>query len=85
MSEDELIQQVKRAVEIARDALEEDAAEARTRGRAGSSPDTAAISTLAAGILVANALESRHALEVELLRKASTAKRRTTSRPRSAA
>jgi hypothetical protein len=85
VSEDELIRQVKRAVELAREALEEDEAEARARGRGASSPDTSSVSALAAGILVANALETRHALEVELLRAASsTAKRRATPRSRSA-
>jgi hypothetical protein len=58
VAEDELVAEVKRAVGIAREAMEQDAAEARKRGWGIPSPDSAAVGMLAAGILVANAIQS---------------------------
>jgi hypothetical protein len=49
---------VMRAVALAREAMEEDAREARSRGRGSPSPDTASVGILAAGILIANAIQS---------------------------
>lgn len=79
MSRDELVADVKHAVDIAREALEQDAAEARTRGRGSSSPDAASVSTLAAGILIANAIEN-DAREREPVRDASRVKGARASR-----
>lgn len=57
MASNELtVANVKRALEIAREAMELDAEESRLRGRSAASPDLASVGTLAAGILVANAL-----------------------------
>ena len=64
MASNELtVVEVKHALEIAREAMELDAEELRLRGRAAASPDLASVGTLAAGILVANALGSEHAAE----------------------
>jgi hypothetical protein len=79
MSRDELLADVRLAVELAREALEQDAAEARTRGRGGASPDAASVSALAAGILVSNAIQS-DVREREPLTEASRAKSPRSSR-----
>ena len=50
--------EAKRAVAIAREAMEEDAAEARKRGWGVPAPDSASVATLAAGILVADAIKN---------------------------
>jgi hypothetical protein len=50
------VAEVKRALDIAREAMERDAEESRLRGRAVASPDISSVGMLAAGILVANAL-----------------------------
>lgn len=56
MPEGELTEDVKRAVAIARQALELDAAEARKRGWGIPTPDSASVAALAAGMLVADAI-----------------------------
>jgi hypothetical protein len=48
---------VMRAVALAREAMEEDARAARSRGWGSPSPDTASVGMLAAGILIANAIQ----------------------------
>jgi hypothetical protein len=53
------VAEVKRALDIAREAMERDAEESRLRGRAVASPDISSVGMLAAGILVANALQER--------------------------
>ena len=50
------VAEVKRALDIAREAMERDAEESRLRGRAVASPDISSVGMLAAGILVANAI-----------------------------
>lgn len=49
---------MKRAVAIAREAMEEDAAEARKRGWGIPAPDAVSVATLAAGLLVADAIKA---------------------------
>jgi hypothetical protein len=56
---------VKRALDVARAAMELDAEESRRRGRAVASPDISSVGMLAAGILVANALNDEPAEEQE--------------------
>ena len=56
----------KRAVDLARQALEADAAEARTRGWGSPAPDSASVATLAAGILVSEAIERVRRDRVEI-------------------
>jgi hypothetical protein len=53
------VPEVKRALDVAREALERDADESRRRGRAAPSPDTASLGMLAAGILIADAINDR--------------------------
>jgi hypothetical protein len=79
VSRDELVAEAKRAVEIAREALEEDAAEARMRGRGMASPDTTAVSMLATGILIAEAIGG--AAEEEKSAIPARRKRAQASRP----
>ena len=56
MPEGEVQANVRRAIAIARDAMEQDASEARARGWGKGSPDSASVATLAAGLLIANAI-----------------------------
>jgi hypothetical protein len=57
---------VKHALDVARAAMELDAEESRLRGRAGASPDSSSVGMLAAGILVANAINDEQAEEEDL-------------------
>jgi hypothetical protein len=50
------VEDVKRAVSVAREALEQDAAEARKRGWGVPTPDSSSVAALAAGMLVAEAI-----------------------------
>jgi hypothetical protein len=54
---------VKRALDVAREAMERDAEESRLRGRAVASPDISSVGMLAAGILIANAIGDEQAHE----------------------
>jgi hypothetical protein len=56
MPEGELQANVRRAIAIAREAMEHDASEARARGWGKGAPDSSAVATLAAGLLIANAI-----------------------------
>ena len=56
MTEGEVQANVRRAIAIAREAMEQDASEARARGWGKGGPDSASVATLAAGLLVANAI-----------------------------
>jgi hypothetical protein len=56
MREGELQANVMRAVALARDAMEQDASEARARGWGKGGPDSASVATLAAGLLITNAI-----------------------------
>jgi len=68
--------EAKRAVAIAREAMEEDAAEARKRGWGIPAPDSASVATLAAGLLIAEAIKD---VAAEVQRPSA---RRTTTRTR---
>ena len=57
------VEDVKRAVAIAREALEQDAAEARKRGWGIPTPDSSSVAALAAGMLVAEAIHGSAAAE----------------------
>jgi hypothetical protein len=57
MAREELTDDVKQAVAIAREALEVDASEARKRGWGIPTPDSEAVATLAAGILIAGSID----------------------------
>jgi hypothetical protein len=78
VSGDDLVADVKGAVAVARAAMEQDALEARARGWGSPSPDSASVGMLAAGILIANAINGA-AREREQVR-ASRVKRAHTSR-----
>jgi hypothetical protein len=56
MPEGELQANVRRAVAIARDAMEQDASDARARGWGKGGPDSASVATLASGLLIAHAI-----------------------------
>jgi hypothetical protein len=56
MSEEASSSDVRRAVALAREALEQDAAEARKRGWGIPTPDSSSVAALAAGLLVADAI-----------------------------
>jgi hypothetical protein len=81
MSRDELVADAKRAVEIAREALEDDAAEARMRGRGSPAPDTASVSMLATGILIAEAIGGASAEQKSAIPARARPKRAQASRP----
>ena len=74
MERNDLPDDVKRAVAIAREAMELDAAEARKRGWGIPTPDSASVATLAAGLLVAEAINDARETEQQ---KASPSVRRT--------
>jgi hypothetical protein len=57
---------VKHALDVARAAMELDAEESRLRGRAVAGPDSSSVGMLAAGILVANAINDEQAEEEDL-------------------
>jgi hypothetical protein len=59
------VAEVKRALDVAREAMERDAEESRLRGRAVASPDFSSVGMLAAGILVANAIGGQRAEDAE--------------------
>ena len=56
MPEGELQANVRRAIAIAREAMEQDASETRARGWGKGGPDSTSVATLAAGLLIANAI-----------------------------
>jgi hypothetical protein len=56
MPEDELQANVGRAIAIAREAMEQDASDARARGWGKGGPDSASVATLAAGLLISHAI-----------------------------
>ena len=56
MPEGELQANVRHAITIAREAMEQDASEARARGWGKGGPDSGSVATLAAGLLIANAI-----------------------------
>jgi hypothetical protein len=66
VSGDDLAVEVKRAVELAREAMEQDALTARSRGWGSPSPDAASVGMLAAGILVANAIRNEREAATEV-------------------
>jgi len=76
MATPELEIDLKRALALAREALDQDAMEARRRGRGVSSPDAASIAHLAAGIVVAESLPllGREQEQFETFRDASAGK-----------
>jgi hypothetical protein len=80
VAEDELVEDVKRAVGIAREAMEQDSAEARKRGWGVPAPDSASVGMLAAGILVANAIKSER--EEQEQQSATRVRRARTPRAR---
>ena len=66
MASNELtVADVKRALDVAREAMERDEKELRDRGRATASPDFSSVGLLAAGILVANAISRERSAEDE--------------------
>lgn len=71
---------MKRVVAMARLALEQDAAEARTRGWGAPPPDSTSLASLAAGILLAETIES--ALEMRKEAAPARARRARTAAPR---
>jgi hypothetical protein len=81
VAEDELVEDVKRAVGIAREAMEQDSAEARKRGWGVPAPDSASVGMLAAGILVANAIK-REREEQEQQQEESASRVRRARAPR---
>ena len=72
------VEDVKRAVAVAREALEQDAAEARKRGWGIPTPDSSSVAALAAGMLVADAINGAAAER----RPASRSAARTRARAR---
>jgi hypothetical protein len=80
MARDELTEDVKRAVAIARQAMEIDAAEARKRGWGIPAPDSASVAALAAGILVADAIGTANQPVAEAPAASRSVPRRRTSR-----
>lgn len=82
MAEDELVEDVKRAVGIAREAMEQDSAEARKRGWGVPAPDSASVGMLAAGILVANAIKREREEQEQEQQSASRVTRARTPRAR---
>ena len=84
MSDDELVTEVHRALSIARQAMEQDASEARSRGWGVPAPDSASVGTLAAGILIAGAI-SREREKEQQSAPEPTARTRATRRSSRAA
>jgi hypothetical protein len=82
VAEDELVEDVKRAVGIAREAMEQDSAEARKRGWGVPAPDSASVGMLAAGILVANAIKREREEQEQQQQGASRVRRARTPRAR---
>jgi hypothetical protein len=82
VAEDELVEDVKRAVGIAREAMEQDSAEARKRGWGVPAPDSASVGMLAAGILVANAIKREREEQEQEQQSASRVTRARTPRAR---
>ena len=70
------VEDVRRAVAIAREALEQDAAEARKRGWGIPTPDSSSVAALAAGMLVAEAINSSAAAAARRPAARSTARAR---------
>ena len=68
MPEGELQANVRRAIAIAREAMEQDASTARARGWGKGGPDSASVATLAAGLLIANAIATAAAKSVSAAR-----------------
>jgi len=68
------VDDVKRAVAVAREALEQDAAEARKRGWGIPTPDSSAVAALAAGFLVAEAINGAAAERRPAARSATRAR-----------
>ena len=71
---------VKHALDVARAAMELDAEESRLRGRAVASPDISSVGMLAAGILVANAINDEQAADEEEPAVATEIRRTRSSR-----
>jgi hypothetical protein len=68
------VEDVKRAVATAREALEQDAAEARRRGWGIPTPDSSSVAALAAGMLVAEAITGAAADQRPAARSTSRAR-----------
>jgi len=77
MAHEGMTDEVKQAVAIAREAMEIDAAEARKRGWGIPTPDSGAVATLAAGILISGAINSAREAEQRPPARRSVNRRRT--------
>ena len=80
MAEELPVADMKRAVATARLVLEQDAAEARTRGWSTSPPDSASLASLATGILLAETILT--AVEVQKEKAPARPRRVRTAAPR---
>ena len=81
VAEERLVADVKRALSVARLALEQDAAEARTRGWGTPAPDPASVATLASGILIAERVRSELQAQKEMAPARRAPRRRARAVP----